>query len=317
MTGVNRRQLRYFLAVVEHGSLGHAAAALGVAQPSLSQALGVLEKELGAELLHRVSRGAVLTPAGRAFVRHARRLLREMGAARDALARMDGHVAGVLDLVTTPVLAVAPCAALLGRFRRLHPQAQVQVRVAERDDDVCGMLADGRAEVGLGPLPQPADQAIVHEWGAQEILAVFPPDTDPAALPEPLPMAALSGQDVVGVSGTSRQKELVDRAFAAAGVRGRVVLETAHREAVTPFVLAGAGMSFLAGAVARWAGAQGAVIRRLDPPLHQPYGLVHGPGRLSPVGEALVELALRSPPTEAEGGPADPGDLAAGAGGGR
>lgn len=57
MRSVNRQQLEYFLAVAEHGSLGHAAVAAGVSQPSLSQALGTLEKELGAALVRRVRRG--------------------------------------------------------------------------------------------------------------------------------------------------------------------------------------------------------------------------------------------------------------------
>ncbi|RIJ99169.1 MAG: LysR family transcriptional regulator, partial [Acidobacteria bacterium] len=51
------RQVEYFLAVVENNGINGAAAALGVAQPTVSQALRSLERELGVELFHRIGRG--------------------------------------------------------------------------------------------------------------------------------------------------------------------------------------------------------------------------------------------------------------------
>ena len=68
-------QLRYVLAVVEHGTFTAAAAACYVAQPSLSHAVGLLERELGVELFHRIGRRVVLTAAGEAFVEPAREAL--------------------------------------------------------------------------------------------------------------------------------------------------------------------------------------------------------------------------------------------------
>ncbi|GHG99647.1 LysR family transcriptional regulator [Streptomyces rubradiris] len=287
---MNRQQLEYFLAVAEHGSLGHAAVAAGVSQPSLSQALGTLEKEMGAALVRRVRRGAVLTPAGRAFVPHARLLLRELRRTGEVIGGPDGGLSGELDLVTTPVLAVDPCAPLLGRFRGLHPEVRVRVQVTDRDAEVPGMLADGRAEVGLAYLPLDTDGIVVRALAEHEIMAVFPPDEPPP--PDPLPVRWLAGRETVGVTGHSRQRALVGDHLAAHGVRLRLTVEVAHREMVVPLVLAGAGMSFLAGKAARWAAGQGARVRRLDPPLRQRYGLAHGHGRLSPAARALAGLAV-------------------------
>jgi DNA-binding transcriptional LysR family regulator len=70
------RRLRYFLTVVEEGSVTSAARRLHVAQPSLSQALRALESELGAELFHRVGRGLRLSAAGEALIGPARQALR-------------------------------------------------------------------------------------------------------------------------------------------------------------------------------------------------------------------------------------------------
>ncbi|MGH3631406.1 MAG: LysR family transcriptional regulator, partial [Sciscionella sp.] len=74
---MERRQLEYFLAVVDHGGFTAAATELHVAQPSLSHSIKTLERELGAELFHRLPRGVRLTSAGEALVAHARRVLRD------------------------------------------------------------------------------------------------------------------------------------------------------------------------------------------------------------------------------------------------
>lgn len=62
------RQLEYFLAIVDRGGFNRAASALYVSQPSLSQAVRALERDLGSELFHRIGRRAVLTEAGRALI---------------------------------------------------------------------------------------------------------------------------------------------------------------------------------------------------------------------------------------------------------
>ena len=66
------RHLRYFLAVMDHGSVSRAAEWLGIAQPALSQALGRMEKDLGVRLFERSRLGAAPTPAALAIVEDAR-----------------------------------------------------------------------------------------------------------------------------------------------------------------------------------------------------------------------------------------------------
>ena len=82
------RHLRYFVAVAEAGSLSEAATnRLHTSQPSLSRQLRDLELEVGAELLVRGPRGVTLTPAGRAFLDHARLTLLQAGEAVAAARR--------------------------------------------------------------------------------------------------------------------------------------------------------------------------------------------------------------------------------------
>ena len=83
------RHLRYFVAVADVGSLTVAAQRmLHTSQPSLSRQIRDLEDEVGAELLTRRARGIDLTPAGRAFLDHARSVLSQVEAASEAARRV-------------------------------------------------------------------------------------------------------------------------------------------------------------------------------------------------------------------------------------
>src|SRR6266849_6507969 len=87
--GMELRHLRYFVAVAEAGSVTVAAARkLHTSQPSLSRQIRDLEDEVGAQLLTRSARGIQLTPAGRAFLDHARSVLSQVEAAAEAARRV-------------------------------------------------------------------------------------------------------------------------------------------------------------------------------------------------------------------------------------
>jgi LysR family hca operon transcriptional activator len=87
--GMELRHFRYFIAVAEAGSLTVAAErTLHTSQPSLSRQIRDLEDEVGAQLLMRTARGIELTPAGRAFLDHARSVLSQVEAAAEAARRV-------------------------------------------------------------------------------------------------------------------------------------------------------------------------------------------------------------------------------------
>src|SRR5436190_24051065 len=87
--GMELRHLRYFVAVAEAGSLTVAAEQkLHTSQPSLSRQIRDLEDEVGTQLLRRNARGIDLTPAGRAFLDHARSVLSQVEAAGEAARRV-------------------------------------------------------------------------------------------------------------------------------------------------------------------------------------------------------------------------------------
>src|SRR6476469_10066728 len=99
-SGAPLRQLEYFLAIAEEGSFSRAAERLLVAQPSLSQQIGVLEAELGGTLLERMPRGVRLTMAGQNFLPEARAAISHANRARRAVRTALGLQAGRLEIAS-------------------------------------------------------------------------------------------------------------------------------------------------------------------------------------------------------------------------
>src|SRR3954462_11747201 len=148
---------------------------MGISQPSLSEGVRRLERELGVRLFDRVGRSVAITDAGRAFEGPARRLIRDREVVLHAVGSVRALETGSLDLVALPTLAVDPVAALVGRFRTLHPG--VVVRLVEPDDAnaLADLVADGRSEVGVTELPARRDDLVSISLARQEIVAVCPP----------------------------------------------------------------------------------------------------------------------------------------------
>jgi LysR family carnitine catabolism transcriptional activator len=89
---------------------------------------------------------------------------------------------------------------------------------------------------------------------------------------------------------------VVDRAFASAGIRPDIAVETGEREATIPLVIAGAGISFLPQPQAEEAARRGAVIAGLSPPLRRTIGFVYRRRPLSPAALAFLEIAREGHP---------------------
>ena len=120
------RQLRYFVNIVDYGSLGRAAEKLYVAQPSLSQQMARLEEELGVPLLLRSNHGVTPTAEGNALYRHARLVLRQMEQLKQEVSKGGGAESGTvaLGLPTTMVSVLA--VPLFERVQDKYPEIRLQ-----------------------------------------------------------------------------------------------------------------------------------------------------------------------------------------------
>jgi DNA-binding transcriptional LysR family regulator len=166
------QQLRYVLSVVDNGTFTAAAAACFVAQPSLSHAVRTLESELGVELFHRVGRRTTLTSAGEAFASAAREVLRALETLRADVDAVAGVVAGHLDLVALPTLAVDPVARLVGAFHSTFPAVTVRLAHPENTKELVVLVRSGLSEIGITELPVVEERIRTRPLGRQELVAI-------------------------------------------------------------------------------------------------------------------------------------------------
>jgi DNA-binding transcriptional LysR family regulator len=290
---VQARQISYFLAVVEHGGFGRAAVALRVAQPTLSQSIRSLERDLGADLFHRAADGVVLSAAGRALLGPARQLVRDLGAARESVGSTTAP--NTLDLIAAAPLGTYPGAALVASFRLARPDIRVRLDRPDSDDDLPAAVREGGPELGLTYLTVPRLGLTEVPLGRHELMLAFPADQDPAPGAAAVPLRQLDGVGLIGTPRGSWQRDLVEAALRGAGVRTHLVLETGQRDTILELVRAGVGAAFVVDAAAPAARAPGVVVRPVDPPIVRPYGLVHLPRPLAEAAEAFVAHATNHP----------------------
>lgn len=142
------RTLRYFIAVVEAGSLSRAAGSLYVAQPALTAQIKKLEADLDARLLQRSHAGVTPTPAGLQLYEDARRLLSDAAAVRERIQRLPKGPEGSVTVALPFLLASLLMGPVLTTLKERHPRIRVFVL-----DDLSLMvrkaMAEGRADIGL------------------------------------------------------------------------------------------------------------------------------------------------------------------------
>ncbi|WP_025915733.1 LysR substrate-binding domain-containing protein [Herminiimonas sp. CN] len=142
------RQLRYFVAIVDHGSLSRAARVLHIAQPALTQQLRQLEDELGAQLLHRSSQGVLSTDAGKTFYEHAQAILKQVEDARSAVNQSLHTPAGTVALGLPQSVSGALALPILTAVRAAYPEIELQL-TEELSGNLIEQLKSGRINLAV------------------------------------------------------------------------------------------------------------------------------------------------------------------------
>jgi LysR family transcriptional regulator, hydrogen peroxide-inducible genes activator len=144
-------QIRYVLAVAETGNFTRAAERCHITQPSLSQQIINLEREVGHKLFHRLGRKAVLTEAGTTFIERARRILFEVENAAKELSDSPA-LSRRITVGAIPTVAPYLLPPLIARCRELHPNLEIQVREDFRTHLVRGVV-EGELDLAITSLP--------------------------------------------------------------------------------------------------------------------------------------------------------------------
>jgi LysR family nitrogen assimilation transcriptional regulator len=164
---VELRQLRYFLAIVDHGSVSKAALSLFIAQSALSQQIAKLEEELGTTLLQRSSKGVRVTESGLAFYEHAQIILQQVINSRSVVARpQSDSPSGTVSLGLPQSVSSVLALPLLLAAKRYLPRIVLQMN-DDLTDHVLEQLRQGKFTLAMlydyGQLNEFARKNVIRE----------------------------------------------------------------------------------------------------------------------------------------------------------
>ncbi|GHF78886.1 LysR family transcriptional regulator [Streptomyces thermodiastaticus] len=276
--GVQFQQLQYFVAVAETRHFTRAAELVHVAQPSLSQQIKALERELGADLFLRARGNITLTDAGEALLPLARRILADADTARHEVQELVQLRRGRVRLGATPSLCTGLLPDVLRAFHDRYPGIRLLVEEGG-SHDLVRELARGALDLALVvlPLPSPSPALTTVELLREDLVVVSSPEA-----PEPggpgrrsVRIADLEGERLVMFRHGYDLRELTVAACRAEGFEPEFAVEGGEMDAVLGFVRAGLGVAVVPRMVATRSGAGLRVTPLARPGLHRTIALAH------------------------------------------
>lgn len=294
---MNFRQLACFVAVVDEGSFTRAARTVGISQPSLSQHLRTLEREVGGALLERLPRRVVLTPAGRSLLPEARAAVRAVERARYETRAALAVAGSELEIATVLSMAVGILPHVIGTWYERHPRIAVRLHEFRHRRQLEHAVRQGIADLAFGPLPV-GDWEGPLECVGWEDFAVVVPSTDPLAGRDSVRLEELAERDWVLYHPDHGLADVVDEVCRRAGFTPRGTVRTSQAEGAARLAAAGLGPALVPRNIVL--GGLGGALLGLDPPIIREYA-AYTRLEWSPTAAAFVDLLRerRVPPPAA------------------
>ncbi|MFF4325032.1 LysR family transcriptional regulator [Streptomyces sp. NPDC001591] len=270
------QQLVYFVAVAETRHFTRAAEREHVAQPSLSQQIKALERELGAELFSRARGNITLTDAGEALLPLARRILADADTARLEVQELLQLRRGRVRLGATPSVCTGLLPAVLRAFHTAHPG--IELLIEESGSlDLVRELARGVLDLALIvlPLPPSAPPLTTVELLTEDLVVVSSRDLPPPGGGGELGIADLREEPLVMFRHGYDLRDLTVGACRAAGFEPVFTVEGGEMDAVLGFVRAGLGVAVVPEMVVEHAGPGLRTTRLAGSPLRRTIALAH------------------------------------------
>ncbi|GHD61455.1 LysR family transcriptional regulator [Streptomyces mirabilis] len=301
------RRLRYFLVLAEELNFTRAAHRLHIAQPALSQQIRALEREIGAPLLERNSRGCRLTVVGEVVAREAGELLVRVAAAQERIRAAVGGRQGQLRLALTRSARGGHVDALLTAFRTLHPDVDLVVRTGWTAHNITELLA-GRLDAAF-VRPPLDDAGLECRHIAREELLVAVPADHPLARERRVTRERIAAEPVIlwPRENAPGMHDLISRQLWPDG-GPRIVREEPDDEQLLLSVAAGAGIAPVPEGRARALRIPGVRLKRVTAPMPTvDLALAHQAASATPALRGLLSLvdALAGPSADGRRLPPD------------
>lgn len=287
------RQLRYFLAIAELGSITRASEQLNVAQPALSLHVKNMEENLGTQLLIRSKSGVTPTEAGKLLMNRARTILDDLARTEDDLRTIDSDPMGVVRIGLPGTISTIVTLPLIKAARARYPRIRLSIAEA-MSGFIADWLAEGRIDLAVLYEGSRSENMTSTHLLQEELVVLWPPGTE--CLGE-MSLAGLRDVPMVLPSGTHGLRVLIDQNLGDLGIQPNISFEIDSYSNIKSLVAAGYGASILPTNAVRDEASDGTVeISRIAAPgLWRNVYLVHPSGRpVTRAKEAIHALAAEA-----------------------
>ena len=271
------RRLQVFHTVAKQLSFTKAAELLFMTQPAVTFQVKQLEEHFNTRLFERSHGKISLTPAGELALDYAERILNMSGEMEARISELTGQVSGPLLIGASTTIAEYMLPRLLGEFKRLHPETQARLTVAN-SETIENKVADHTLDMGLIESPSHHPNLVTQVCCEDELVMICAPFSDLANLVSANPKQVANHPYISRESG-SGTRECIDDFFKMNGVsldEINIVMELGSREAIKGAVAAGLGIAVVSSTtVAKEVKLGELVAIALDPPLRRQLSLVY------------------------------------------
>ena len=255
---MNAKQYQYVAVLALEGSFSRAADALNISQPSLSQFVKKIEKEIGLELFDRANGDVRITDAGRVYLEAGRKIVDVEHQMETAFADLAAFKTGSLIVGTTPYRSASMMPEVAASFRRLYPGMQLVVREATTSELTEG-LERGEYDLAVTLLPVDGKLFCREKVAQEELLLAVPAGhaTIPAVQADgrrypAIDARALEGESFVMLTQGQFMQRQLDGLLREYGLRVSVAAVVKSLEAQIEMVKAGVGLALTSGGIERF-----------------------------------------------------------------
>ena len=283
--------LRLYCDIVRLRSFSRGAEQSFVSQSAASQAVQLLEAELGVVLMDRTKRPLVVTPEGQALYEACRSLLESWEKVKAEVAVVKARVDGTVRVAAIYSVGLHDVSRHMQRFMSRYPEARVQLECLHPHKVVEAVL-EGEADVGIMSYP-PADRALSIVPLRAEPMAFVCHPSHRLARRKLVPPADLSGETFIAFDPGLTIRKAVDRALRQHNVKVNIVMEFDNIETIKQAIIINAGVSILPRhTVQKEAGIRTlAVVPLAIPDLVRPVGIIRRRQKpLMPTVSRFVQL---------------------------
>jgi len=264
---VEIHQLGYVLAVAHHQNFSRAAEDIKISQPSLSQQINKLESELGISLFERTTRFVQLTPAGREFVTHARRIMSELSEARRCIQEYVSIKKGHLSLGALAVIGYYNLPNLVSSFQENFPGIKLNILEGQCEELLC-MLHSSKIDAAFVQITKSNHNFRLYTLVTDKMVLVTN-HHHPLANRLSVDLKELQNEKFILTPATSGHYQDFHNSCLAANFIPNIVLNCAVVKTMLSFVREGLGITVLSSKVAAAERDAGIKIISLKPTIHR------------------------------------------------